>query len=89
MGAGGSTARARNPQQCVVHTGDTPGLKFACLENYLADGTALEPMQLQPSTLPAFSATEASCLTGDGARSLWTLAKLTTDLAALGKNSSH
>jgi len=85
----GTVVRNQNLDKFVVHTGGTPGLKFAYLENYLPDGTTLELMQVQESVLPAFAAMEAICRTWDGARPLRTMAELATDIGALKKPATQ
>jgi hypothetical protein len=80
-----AAVRNQKLEKFVVHTGGTTGLKFAYLEDYLPDGTTLELMQVQESTLPAFAAMEAICRTWDGERPVRTMAEFMTDMGAQRK----
>lgn len=71
-------------ERYVVYTADIPGLRFAYLEEYLPDGTALELMQAKDSTWLEFSnALQAVCRGWDGTRPVRKIEELRADIAAL------
>jgi hypothetical protein len=84
-----AVVKSRNLEKYLVHTGATPGLKFAYMEDYLPDGTTLELMQIQDSTLSAFAAMEAICRTWDGTRPVRTMTEFMADIGVLRKAAAR